>query len=172
MLDHLRTTSPRTLARFAFTGGVVALVHMTIMTSLVGLLDAPAQPSLLIAYCGAVAVHFSMNRNLVFTSDAGFALHLSAQGTRYLGLVLFSYGTSALSLAVLPGILDLPVLVVYFGTIACLSVVSFTVLQGLIFHPPAAADGGDSEAARDNGRRRDHDRLDGTSSRSSLSSKP
>jgi putative flippase GtrA len=172
VLARLRTTSPRTLARFAFSGGVVAVVHMTVMTVLVGVLDAPVQPSLLIAYCAAVAVHFSMNRNLVFAGDAGFALHLSAQGMRYLGLVLFSYGATALSLAVLPDILDLPVLVVYFGTIACLSIVSFTVLQGLIFHPPAAPDGGDSEAAHRGGRQRDHDRLEGTSSRSSLSSKP
>jgi putative flippase GtrA len=168
VLGRLRTTSPRTLVRFAFTGAVVALLHISIMVTLVGLLDAPVQLSLLGAYCAAIALHFSMNRNLVFASDAGFALHLSVQGIRYLALALFSYGTTALSLAVLPDALDLPVLIVYLGTIACVSVVTFTVLQGLIFHPPA---GGPVPAS--SGRRSHaHEREDGSSSRSSLSSKP
>jgi putative flippase GtrA len=157
MLGRLRRASPRTLVRFAFTGAVVALVHIVIMTTLVGLLDEPVQLSLLLAYCAAITLHFTMNRNLVFASDAGYALHLSTQGVRYLGLALFSYGSTALSLAVLPGLLDLPVLVVYFGTIACVSLVTFTVLQGLIFHPPEAPA---------------QDRAEGSSSRSSLSSKP
>jgi putative flippase GtrA len=168
VLGRLRTTSPRTLVRFAFTGAVVALLHISIMVTLVGLLDAPAQPSLLAAYCAAIALHFSMNRNLVFASDAGFALHLTAQGIRYLALALFSYGTTALSLAVLPDALDLPVLVVYFGTIACLSVVSFTVLRVLIFHPRT----GDPPSDPGGGRSHAHERGDGSSSRSSLSSKP
>jgi hypothetical protein len=80
MLARLRTTSPRTLVRFAFTGSLT-------------------------------------------------------------GLTLFSYAVVALSLAVLPGLLDLPVLIVYYATIACMSVVTFTVLQGLIFHPPDTGSG-------------------------------
>ena len=158
MLDRLRTTSPRTLVRFAFTGSVVAIVHVGIMTTLVGLLDAPVQLSLLIAYCVAITLHFTLNRNLVFATDAGFALHLSTQGVRYLGLALFSYVTTAISLAVLPDALGLPVLVVYLGTIACVSAINFALLQGLIFHSREAP-----------AQERPADR---TSSRSSLSSKP
>jgi putative flippase GtrA len=132
----------------------VALVNVGIMTILVGVLDAPPQPSLLLAYTASLAVHFTVNRNLVFATDAGFALHLSAQGMRYLSLALSSYAITAVALAVLPGLLDLPVLVVYLVTVGCLAVVNFVLLQGLIFHPPA------------------QERADGSSSRSSLSSKP
>jgi putative flippase GtrA len=152
------------------TGALVALLHMSIMTTLVGVLEAPVQPSLIAAYVAAVTLHFSMNRNLVFATNAGFALRLTAQGARYLGLALFSYGATAASLAILPGAFDLPVLVVYFGTIACLSLVSFTVLQGLIFHPPDTAESAGPRLR--NGRTRDQERAEGTSSRSSLFSKP
>jgi putative flippase GtrA len=156
VLGRLRTTSPRTLVRFVFTGAIVAVVHVSVMVVLVGVLDAPVQPSLVAAYCAAVSLHFAMNRNLVFASDGGYALHLSAQGVRYLALALASYAITAASLAVLPGALDLPVLVVYLATIASVSVLNFVVMQSLVFHPAPAR----------------HELRDGTSSRSSLSSKP
>lgn len=170
IVDRLRQTPPRTLLRFAFTGGIVALTQMSVMTVLVALLDFPAQPALIVAYLAALAVHFTMNRNFVFSSDAGYALHLSAQGIRYLALVLCGYSLTALSLAVLPGLLGLPQLAVYFMTVACLSLFSFLILQGWIFHKPgeeAQFEPGEGGAVPAPQRR-----AAGTSARSSLSSRP
>jgi putative flippase GtrA len=146
-LNRLRATPVQRLVRFGLTGAFIAVVHIAIVTTTVGLLDAPVQPALVLAYVIAICLHFTMNRNLVFATGHGYALHLSAQGIRYLGLALFSYIVTATSVAVLPDVLGIPVLVVYLATIACLSVVSFTVLQGLIFHAGEEAEEADPRAA-------------------------
>jgi putative flippase GtrA len=137
LLARMRATSVERLVRFGLTGVLVAAVHMTIVTVGVAVLDVPVQLTLVVAYLVAIALHFMMHRNLVFASEAGYALHLTAQGTRYLALALFSYIVTATSLAVVPDLIGVPVLALYFATICGLAVISFTVLQVLIFHAPS-----------------------------------
>jgi putative flippase GtrA len=151
LLARMRQASVERLVRFGLTGILVAAVHMSIVTVGVAVLDAPVQLVLVVAYGVAIAIHFTMHRTLVFATDTGYALHLTAQGLRYLGLALFSYIVMATSLAVFPDLLGVPVLVVYFVTICGLTAITFTVLQVLIFHPPTRQEVSDRTAARPRG---------------------
>jgi putative flippase GtrA len=126
------------LARFALSGGLVTLFMFATVTGLVAGADVPAQAALAIAYVGGIVLNFSLNRQFVFVSGHGYAHRLSAQGVRYLLVALASYGLTALSLAVLPGWLDVPELAVYLVTAAALALVAFLVLRTWVFRPTAA----------------------------------
>jgi len=126
------------LARFALSGGLVTLFMFATVTGLVAGADVPAQIALAIAYVGGIVLNFSLNRQFVFVSGRGYAHRLSAQGARYLAVALASYGLTALSLAVLPGLLDVPELAVYLVTAAALALVAFVVLRSWVFRPTSA----------------------------------
>ncbi len=128
--------SPR-VVRFALTGGVVAALYVSVMTLLV-LAGMPAQVALPIAYAVAIALHFTLNRRFVFVSQHGYAHALSAQGRRYLAVAFASYALTAIALAVLPGALDAPRLLVYYVTAVTLSLGSFLLLRRWVFVGGAA----------------------------------
>lgn len=126
--------------RFALTGTVVAAVYLAVTTALAVLADAPTQLAVVVGYVCSLAVHFTANRRFVFASSAGYALHLSAQGSRYLVVVLSSYGCTALLVA-LAKRTDLPELLVALGVPVLFAAVTFVTLRGWVFRAhPAEAD--------------------------------
>jgi putative flippase GtrA len=129
--------SPKQLWRFAFTGTVVAALYFAVLTGLVVLADVPAQVALIVAFVTAVVVHFTLNRQFVFGSETTYALHLTAQGVRYLGVALASYLINAVALATLPGLTGLPELAVVAVTTAAVTVFTFVVLRGWVFRASA-----------------------------------
>jgi putative flippase GtrA len=120
-------------ARFGMSGGVVALVNLGAMTVLVAGFDTRPEIALLASYALALAVHFTLNRQWVFSSGRGYHLHLTAQGTRYIGCAVTIYGVTALALATLPHALGVPVLAVYYTASLVLSIANFFVLRTFVF---------------------------------------
>jgi putative flippase GtrA len=125
--------SPKQLLRFAFTGALVAVLYFAVLTGLVVLADAPAQVALVVAFVTAVVVHFTLNRQFVFGSETTYALHLTAQGVRYLGVAFASYLVNAVALATLPDLTGLPELLVVAVTTAAVTVFTFVALRGWVF---------------------------------------
>jgi putative flippase GtrA len=131
---HLQVT------RFALTGTFVALVYSAVTTAVAVLADAPTQVAVAVGYLCALAVHFTANRRFVFASSSGYALHLSAQGGRYLVVVLSSYSCTALLVA-LAKRADVPQLLVALGVPVLFAAFTFVTLRGWVFRAhPAKAD--------------------------------
>jgi putative flippase GtrA len=124
---------PHAIVRFAFTGGLVAVVAFVCMTVQLTALDVPGQVALVITYLVSTTLHFSLNRQWVWHGEHGYELHITAQGRRYLCVVLLSYGVNAVSLAWLPGLLGVPQLAVYFVVTAVLAVISYLVFRHWVF---------------------------------------
>jgi putative flippase GtrA len=118
--------------RFVISGGLVAVLYVSVMTGLV-LLGTPTQIALPIAYGLALVLNFTLNRRFVFASHHGYVLHLSSQGRRYLGVTLTSYAITAVALATLPSALDAPRLAVYYAVTAVLSLTNFLLLRRFVF---------------------------------------
>jgi putative flippase GtrA len=121
------------VARFGLSGGLVALVNLGAMTVLVAGLDLGAQIALIISYGLGLVVHFTLNRQWVFSPEGAYHLHLTAQGVRYVCSAATIYGLTALSLATLPGALGVTSLAVYYVTVLVLSVANFFVLRTFVF---------------------------------------
>jgi putative flippase GtrA len=119
--------------KFAFTGGLVALVGLASMTLQLAVLGLPGQLALVITYIVSTTLHFSMNRRWVWHGEGGYRHHLTAQGRRYLAVVGVSYGTNAAALAWLPGWLDVPQLAVYFVTTMVLALIGYVALRHWVF---------------------------------------
>jgi putative flippase GtrA len=124
---------PHAILRFAFTGGLVALVAFACMTVQLEVLSVPGQLALVITYLISTTVHFSLNRQWVWHGAGGYTLHFTAQGRRYLCVVAVSYGVNALSIAFLPTLLGVPELAVYFVVTALLAIVSYLVFRHWVF---------------------------------------
>lgn len=131
-----RLPPPAVLSKFAFSGGLVAAVHLGLVSLLVAV-DTPIQAALAMAYVVTLLVHFTLNRQWVFASRSGYAFHVSQQGARYLLVAAFSYASTALGVAVLPGTLDIPELVAFFLTTGVMACVSFLLLHLWIFRAGA-----------------------------------
>ena len=84
---------------------------------------------------------FTMNRQWVFASDGGYALHLSGQGGRYLVLAGFSYLVTAVASAVLPDLLGIHELAAFALSAIAMAGVSFVLLNLWVFRaaPPEPA---------------------------------
>ncbi len=121
------------VARFGLSGGVVALVNLGAMTLLVAGFDVRSQIALVVSYLLGLAVHFSLNRQWVFSPEDAFHLRLSAQGVRYLCSAAAIYGLTALSLATLPAALEVPSLAVYYVAVLAFSAANFFVLRNFVF---------------------------------------
>lgn len=134
-----RRVHAKQLWRFAFTGTVVAALYFAVLTGLVILAEAPPQVALVAAYVSGVVVHFTLNRQFVFGSETTYALHLTAQGVRYLGVALGSYLVNAAALATLPGLTGLPELMVVTLTTAAVTIFTFVALRGWVFRRSAAS---------------------------------
>jgi putative flippase GtrA len=133
--DRLRSGARRLprIARFGLSGGAVALVNLGVMTVLVAGFDVRAQIGLIVSYALGLAVHFTLNRQWVFSPEDAFHLHLTAQGVRYVCSAAAIYALTALSLALLPGALGVPSLAVYYVTVLALSIANFFVLRSFVF---------------------------------------
>jgi putative flippase GtrA len=128
-----RPRLPRAIVKFAITGGLVAVVAFACMTVQLTVLGVPGQLALVITYLIQTVVHFSLNRQWVWHGEGHYALHVTAQGRRYLCVVLVSYAVNAVSLATLPGWLGVPELAVYFGVTALLAVISYLIFRFWVF---------------------------------------
>ena len=124
---------PHAIVRFAFTGGLVAAVAFACMTVQLTVLDLPGQLALLITYLVSTLLHFALNRQWVWHGEHGYELHITAQGRRYLCVVILSYVINAVSLGWLPHLLGVPQLAVYFVVTSLLAVVSYLVFRHWVF---------------------------------------
>jgi len=124
----------RQLLRWAAAGGVVALVYLGATLVLSGPLGLPIQLAIPVAYVTAVALHFLLQRLVVFPSAKAFALSMHRQVVRYIGLGVAQYGVTALSTGLLPEILGTSEKVVYVATVIVLSAITFAVLRFRVFH--------------------------------------
>jgi putative flippase GtrA len=125
------------LTRFAIVGTIVAAGYFAVTTALVVLAGAPTQLAVIAGYVCAVAVHFTANRKFVFASSSGYALHVTAQGSRYLIVSLSSYACTAILVA-LAHRADLPELLVALGIPVLFAAITFVTLRGWVFRAHAA----------------------------------
>jgi putative flippase GtrA len=131
----------RRLLRFGMTAAAVQGVYTAGMGVGLLILDAPRQAVLLVAFLLSLVVHFSLNRQWVFNpahphedgEGHGYHLGLSRHGVRYAVAAVVVYGVTALSLAVLPGVLGLAPFLVWLGTCVVIGIVNFFVLGQLVF---------------------------------------
>lgn len=132
MLGRLTPLLRARFVRFALTGTLVAAVYLAITTALIVLFDAPAQLAVAVAYACSLALHFTVNRRFVFASSSGYALHLSAQGSRYVVVALSSYACTAILVA-LSKRLGLPELLVALAIPVAFAAFTFVTLRGWVF---------------------------------------
>jgi putative flippase GtrA len=125
--------------RFVLTGGLVAFTYFAVTTALSQLVGLPFQIALAIGTITAVALHFTLQRLFVWQQDAGYALSLGGQLTRYLVVAGVQYGITALATAFLPSILGVPVIVVYLVTGGLLTIANFLLFRNRVFHAPPSA---------------------------------
>jgi putative flippase GtrA len=129
-------------ARYAMTGGTVAIVYLGVTTMLAGVVGLPFQVALAIGFCAGLSVHFTMQRLFVWAHHEEYALPLHRQATRYLAVAGAQYGLTATSTSVLPGALGVPVELVYLATVAVLMSVTFVIFRHGVFHPKTTVDDG------------------------------
>jgi putative flippase GtrA len=126
-----------TPVRFVLSGSAVATCQFTTMPLLVaaGVSDQLAVAG---AYFSALVLHFTLNREFVFATDSGYALHLTAQGVRYVSIAFTSYVVTSTAVALLPGPLDATPLAVFYGASLVAAALSFVVLRRWVFGPGAS----------------------------------
>jgi putative flippase GtrA len=139
---HLR--SPRSgllgqLFRFGLTGGLVAIVYLSVTTVLSQVVGLPFEAALAIGFVSALLVHFSLQRLFVWIHDEGFELAFHHQVGRYLLMAGSQYGCTAASTAILPGVLGVGTLIVYLATMVLATTTGFLVMRFIIFHGTTSA---------------------------------
>jgi putative flippase GtrA len=120
--------------RFALSGGIVALVYMTVTTLLHAVMDLPFQVALAIGYVTSASVHYTLQRVFVWRHDGRFALAAHRQLARYLCVSGSQYALTALLSAQLPAPLGVPVEAVYLVSALTLAVVNFLIFRSRVFH--------------------------------------
>jgi putative flippase GtrA len=123
--------------RFVLVGGVVAAVYLLVTTFLSVVVGVSFQVALAIAFCFAIALHFTLQRMFVWAHDEGFALSLRKQMGRYLPAVGAQYCVTALVTALLPSRLGVSTEAVYVITALLLAVGNFMIFRHKVFHSPA-----------------------------------
>jgi putative flippase GtrA len=118
--------------RFVLSGGAVAVCQFATMPLLVAA-GASDQLAVAGAYFSALVLHFTLNREFVFASDSGYALHLTAQGVRYVLVALTSFAVTSAAVALLPGPLDVSPIAVFYVVSVLTAAVSFLVLRSWVF---------------------------------------
>jgi putative flippase GtrA len=124
-------------ARFAFTGVVVSIVYITLTTVLSEVSHLRFQLALVIGWCAAVTVHFTLQRTFVWRRQQGFALPFGRQVRRYLLVAVAQLGVTAATTAVLPSLLGVSAEAVYLATAALVTLVNFLVFRHGVFHAEA-----------------------------------
>jgi putative flippase GtrA len=102
-----------------------------------GPLNVPIVLAIAVAYLVGVTVHFTLQRHFVFWDHDAFALPMASQLKRYVVAGACQYTITAVAVSTLPQITGASQQVVFLLTVLGISLVSFTVLRGWIFHPPA-----------------------------------
>jgi putative flippase GtrA len=120
--------------RFAITGALVSVIYISVTTVLAEVSHLRFQIALVIGWCAAISVHFTLQRVFVWTHQEEFALPFGHQIGRYLILAGTQLGVTAASTAVLPSALGLPTEVVYLATAALLTLINFLLFRNRIFH--------------------------------------
>jgi putative flippase GtrA len=120
------------IARFLATGGIVAVIHLGLVSAMV-LFGVHIQVALIASYLVSLTIHFTLNRQWVFASDHGYAFHFTLQGMRYLATAILSYACTATALAVVPDALGLADLAVFFLATGAMAIVSFVLLRTWVF---------------------------------------
>jgi putative flippase GtrA len=124
--------------RFAFTGVVVSAVYITTTTVLASSSHLPFQVALVIGWCAAISVHFTLQRTFVWTHQEEFALPFRRQVGLYLLVACSQLAITATTTAVLPSPLGVSTEVVYLGTAALLTLGNFVVFRLGVFHARAS----------------------------------
>jgi putative flippase GtrA len=138
--DAERPTRARVLlqlVRFGLTGLLVFIVYTGGTLLLSGPLGVPIVLAIGIATLLALILNFTMQRHFVFHDHDTFALGLRAQFGRYVLAVLINYAVTALIVSTVPGATGLSQELVFVLTAMVMSLVSFTVVRGWIFHLPS-----------------------------------
>jgi putative flippase GtrA len=120
--------------RFVLAGGVVTAIYVAVTTLLAEVMSMPFEAALVIGYCVALVVHYSLQRTFVWSRGGGFALRMHRQLARYLAVALTQYALTAASTSILPSALGLPTEVVYLVTAGAMVGVNFLVLRHVVFH--------------------------------------
>jgi putative flippase GtrA len=128
------------LARFGINGVFVFLVYTGSTLLMSDLLGIPIVVAIALAYVLAIVVNFTMQRHFVFLDHDTFALPARSQLVRYVGAALCTYGLTALVVSTVPQLIGVSQQVVFVGTVIVVSLLSFTLIRGWIFHPPSPAD--------------------------------
>ncbi len=109
-------------------------MYLTTTTVLADVFAVTFQRALFIGFLVAVCVHFTLQRFFVWVHHAEFALGIRKQVTRYLLFAVSQYALTAASTSVLPGVVGVPVTLVYLVTVVTLTAVNFLVFRGRVFH--------------------------------------
>jgi putative flippase GtrA len=139
MLDDRRTVMLRhhptvqRLGRFALSAIAVQGFYAAVMAICLIGIGLPRQASLVIAYAGALVVHFTVNRQFVFAPRQGYAQGVSAHGTRYLVTAAIVYVITAVGLAVLPEWLGIAPYVAWLLITGTIGVLNFFLLGRFVF---------------------------------------
>jgi putative flippase GtrA len=120
--------------RFAITGALVSVIYISVTTVLAEVSHLRFQLALVIGWCAAISVHFTLQRVFVWTHQEEFALPFRHQVGRYLLLAGAQLGVTSLTTAVLPSALGLPTEVVYLATATLLTLINFLLFRNRIFH--------------------------------------
>ncbi len=120
--------------RFAIAGGTVAVLYVGFTTILASVVGLPFQAALAIGLCGALVVHFTLQRLFVWSHHDDFALPLHHQLGRYIFVTLCQYAVTAASTAILPAALGLSTEFVYLATVVIVIGTNFVVFRHGIFH--------------------------------------
>jgi putative flippase GtrA len=123
----------RRLGRFALSAFAVQVVYASLMAVFLLGFDLPRQAALAIGYAGAVVVHFTLNRQLVFVPTDGYSHGLSSHGSRYLVAAIVVYVITALALAVVPDALDIAPYIAWLLITATIGAVNFVILGRFVF---------------------------------------
>ena len=120
--------------RFAITGALVSVIYISVTTVLAEVSHLRFQIALVIGWCAAISVHFTLQRVFVWAHQEEFALPFAHQVGRYLLLAGAQLGVTAITTSVLPSALGLPTEVVYLVTVALLTLINFLLFRNRIFH--------------------------------------
>jgi putative flippase GtrA len=128
-------------ARFAISGGTVAVIYLATTTILADVAGLPFQAALAIGFCVGLCVHFTLQRLFVWAHHEEFALSLHHQLGRYLAAAAVQYGVTAASTGLLPSALGVSTELVYLATFAIVVSTNFLVFRHGIFHAKTDAAG-------------------------------
>jgi putative flippase GtrA len=121
-------------ARYAICGATVSAIYIAITTVLSQASHLRFQLALVIGWCAAVSVHFTLQRTFVWSREEEFALPFGHQVGRYLVVAVSQLGLSATTTALLPGVLGVSAEVVYLATAAVVTLCNFLVFRFGVFH--------------------------------------